>query len=282
MADLDQRENGATARIEIMRGEALAVLERHEKAAAAFRRAIALAERGGTEQLEAYYGLITAFDCLPNKRDEQLAVAAAGVELFPFDAQLLCATGNILRVAGRADLAAVAYQTATQHGQVNVETWHLPEIAEIAGCGWAMMLDRVGRGERGLAVLEHLCAQPDAGERVIRQLLNTYVMADMRAQRAGLGAAHPTPAARSRRDARGGARRMFGRSRSNGRRSGVLAERLRRRLSRSVLSRVAGADVDSGRRTRRSAAYSTNGANKSRATRFRSGSRWNWAARTTP
>ncbi len=45
--------------------------------------------------------------------------------------QLLCATGNYLQAQGRYDLAARSYQAASEHGCVNIETWHLENIAEV-------------------------------------------------------------------------------------------------------------------------------------------------------
>ncbi len=104
LADLEQLGSGPSARIEIVRAEALSYLGQPEKAAAAYRRAVALAARGSTEALDAYYGWLTIYDQWPERRNEQLAVAAAALDQFPLDAQLLCATGNYLQAQGRYDL----------------------------------------------------------------------------------------------------------------------------------------------------------------------------------
>ncbi len=117
----DQAEFGVTARTEIVRGEALLDLQQGGNAALAFQQAVKIAERGSTEMLDAYYGWLTCYDQWPERRPEQLAIAAAALEVFPLDAQLLCAVGTYLQGSGRIDLAIKSFQTAAEHGQVNVE-----------------------------------------------------------------------------------------------------------------------------------------------------------------
>ncbi len=181
LADLEQFGLGPSARIELVRAEALSQMNQPEQAAAAYRRAVNLAARGSTEALDAYYGWLTVYDQWPERRNEQLAIAAAALEQFPLDAQLLCATGNYLQAQGRYDLAARSYQTASEHGRVNIETWHLENIAEVTTNCWAVALEHLGQRERALEIVQGQVAQPDASVRIIRQLLDMYIVRGQRA-----------------------------------------------------------------------------------------------------
>lgn len=181
LADLEQFGSGPSARIELVRAEALSQLDQPEPAAAAYRRAVGLAARGSTEALDAYYGWLTIYDQWPERRNEQLAIAAGALDQFPLDAQLLCATGNYLQAQGRYDLAARSYQAASEHGCVNIETWHLENIAEVTTNCWAVALEHLGQRERALEIVEAQAARPDASRRIIRQLLDMYIVRGQRA-----------------------------------------------------------------------------------------------------
>lgn len=181
LADLEQLGMGPSARIELVRAEALSQLEQSEPASAAYRRAVGLAARGSTEALDAYYGWLTIYDQWPERRNEQLAIAAAALEQFPLDAQLLCATGNYLQAQGRYDLAARSYQAASEHGRVNIETWHLENIAEVTTNCWAVTLEHLGQRDRALEIVQGQVAQPDASRRIIRQLLDMHIVRGQRA-----------------------------------------------------------------------------------------------------
>jgi len=181
LADLEQLGSGPSARIELVRAEALAQLDQPEKAAAAYRRAVGLAARGSTEALDAYYGWLTIYDQWPERRNEQLAIAAGALDQFPLDAQLLCATGNYLQAQGRYDLAARSYQAASEHGCVNIETWHLENIAEVTTNCWAVALEHLGQRERALEIVAGQAARPGASRRIIRQLLDMHIVRGQRA-----------------------------------------------------------------------------------------------------
>lgn len=175
LADLEQLGMGPSARIELVRGEAHSHLNKPELASEAFRRAVGFAARGSTEALDAYYGWLTIYDQWPDRRNEQLAIAAAALDQFPLDAQLLCATGNYLQAQGRYDLAARSYEAASKHGTVNVETWHLENIVEVTANCWAVALENLGQRERALEVVQAQAAQSDASARIIRQLLDMHI-----------------------------------------------------------------------------------------------------------
>ncbi|MDX1962379.1 MAG: glycosyltransferase [Pirellulales bacterium] len=180
LAEREDRQTGASARLELVRGDAYLVQGQPEQARLAYRRGVELAERGSAEMLEAYYGWLTACDEISTAKDEQLAVAAAALEIFPLDAQLHCAVGTYLLARGRADLAARSFQMAAEHGQINLETWHLVGLAEISASCWAKALEMLGQTEQALKLLERLALSEDASERLLRQLLDFYIARDRR------------------------------------------------------------------------------------------------------
>jgi tetratricopeptide (TPR) repeat protein len=97
--------------------------------------------------LDAYYGLLTTFDGIPELQDQQLGIGLEALEVFPLDAQLLCAMGSYLQVQNRLDLAERSFDTAVKYGQVNLETWHLAEIAEMATVCLALTQQLAGRND---------------------------------------------------------------------------------------------------------------------------------------
>ncbi|NLS93842.1 MAG: glycosyltransferase [Planctomycetaceae bacterium] len=156
-------------------GEALSDLQETEKARQAFLQAKQLAERGSTEMLDAYYGLLTTFDGIPELRDQQLSVGLEALEIFPLDAQLLCAMGSYLQMQNRLDLAERSFETAVQYGQVDLETWHLAEIAEMAAVCLALTQQLSGNNEKAREVLlDALQRFPDS-VRVRRHLIDLVV-----------------------------------------------------------------------------------------------------------
>jgi tetratricopeptide (TPR) repeat protein len=178
----DQAELGISPRTEIVRGEALLDLQQNSEAAQAFQQAVKIAERGSTEMLDAYYGWLTCYDQWPERRPEQLAIAAAALEVFPLDAQLLCAVGTYLQGSGRIDLAIKSFQTAAEHGQVNVETWHLAAMVEVTMTCWSHALEQAGQLDAAIDVLQQIVQAETSPDRVIRQLLNLYLLKNQRQQ----------------------------------------------------------------------------------------------------
>lgn len=162
-------------RLLLVAGEAFSDLQEIDKARQAFLQATQQAERGSTELLDAYYGLLTTFDGLPELRDQQLTIGLEALEIFPLDAQLLCAMGSYLQVQNRLDLAERSFETAVKYGQVNLETWHLAEIAEMAVVCLALTQQISGRNEDSREVLlDALRRFPDS-IRIRRHLIDLVV-----------------------------------------------------------------------------------------------------------
>ena len=191
LADLETNALGPNSRLLNCIGDALQVIGDNAQAAAFFRQSLALAPRGSTEMLEAYYGLLTTFDSDPNNRQVQLAVCLQSLEIFPLDAQLLCAMGGYLQSQGRLDLATRAYQTAYQYGQVHPATWHLDEIREIAAACYSLALQLQGQPEAGRQVLEEAVAAHPHSLRLHRQLIDLHVKSGRRVE--ALAAAKMVP-----------------------------------------------------------------------------------------
>lgn len=162
-------------RLLLAAGEAFSDLRETAKARQAFLQASHQAERGSTEQLDAYYGLLTTFDGIPELQDQQLTIGLEALEVYPLDAQLLCAMGSYLQVQNRLDLAERSFDTAVKYGQVNLETWHLAEIAEMATVCLALTQQISGRNEESREILlDALKRFPDS-MRIRRHLIDLVV-----------------------------------------------------------------------------------------------------------
>lgn len=170
-----QRGEKLPVRLLLAAGEAFSDLHETEKARQAFQQATQLAERGSTELLDAYYGLLTTFDGIPELQDQQLSAGLDALEAFPLDAQLLCAMGSYLQVQNRLDLAERSFETAVKYGQVDLETWHLAEIAEMAVVCLSLTQQLANRHEKARASLvEAIHRFPDS-VRVRRHLIDLCV-----------------------------------------------------------------------------------------------------------
>jgi len=132
LADRMLRDKGQETEAHLALGEALSTLGRHSEAAEALRRAVASAEHGTTAMLEAFYGLLGALDEVGDRRDEQIQVGLQALEVFPLDAQLLCAMGGYLAGAGRLDLAQRSYAVAAEHGRIEPRVRHLADWREVS------------------------------------------------------------------------------------------------------------------------------------------------------
>ncbi|MBN2293841.1 MAG: glycosyltransferase [Pirellulales bacterium] len=157
----------------IAKGEALSNLDRHEEARAVFRQAIEIAKNGSADMLSAYYGLLTTHEADPPKI--QMDVCMEALEVFPLDSQLLCALGNYLQAQNRFELAARAFASAVEHGQINIQVWHLAEIIEIANVCWSITLQLLGDTDKATSVLEEALARHTTSERLRRRLIELYV-----------------------------------------------------------------------------------------------------------
>lgn len=162
-----------SARLLIAKGEALSNLDRQKEAAAVFRRAVEVAEHESADMLAAFYGLLTAHESDSLKKQMDVCMEALGV--FPLDAQLLCALGNYLQAQGQIDLAARSFSAAVEHGQINIQVWHLAEIVEIATACWAITLQLQDNHDRAISVLQDGIARHVGSQRLRRRLIGLYV-----------------------------------------------------------------------------------------------------------
>jgi tetratricopeptide (TPR) repeat protein len=179
LIDLDLAERGPRACLLVARGEALSGLGDQRAAVAAFRQAIALAPPTSTVLREAYYGLINSHVYAAD-RPAQISACVEALEKFPLDAQLLCAMGGYMQAAGQLDLSAQAYRTAVDFGQLDPETWHVPDTHEIAAVCLSLTYQVRGDDEEGRRVLEHMLARRPEAHRVRRQLIDLDVRYDRR------------------------------------------------------------------------------------------------------
>jgi tetratricopeptide (TPR) repeat protein len=177
LANLAVTENGDQSLPFIARAEALAELGRSAEAGAVYRRAIEVAERGSSEMLEAYYGLLTAMDADPAAADLQIATCLKALEVYPLDAQLLCGMGSYLLRAQRLDLAARSYEMAATHGKVDPSIWHLADLADVAVVCWSLVLQLLGDAGRAETVLNDALIERPGSVRLRRQLIELCVKA---------------------------------------------------------------------------------------------------------
>jgi tetratricopeptide (TPR) repeat protein len=114
-------------------------------------------------------------DGIEEERQTQLAICLQALEIFPLDAQLLCAMGGYLQAQDRWDLATRAYQTAYQYGQVNPETWHVVEIREVAAACYCLSLQLQRKDDEAQRVLEEALENHPQSVRLRRQLIEQHV-----------------------------------------------------------------------------------------------------------
>jgi tetratricopeptide (TPR) repeat protein len=177
MANLAVTEEGEEPRSLLSRAEALAELGRAAEAGAVYRHAIKASENGSSEMLEAFYGLLTSMDADPDAADAQMKTCLEALAVFPLDAQLLCGMGSYLLRAGRLDLAARSYETATLHGKVDPSIWHLADLADVTVVCWSLALQLLGDSAAAeKTLIEALADRPDS-VRMRRQLIEMLVKA---------------------------------------------------------------------------------------------------------
>jgi len=165
------------ARLRLVEADAHADLHARDDARRAYEAAIEVAEHGSTEMLEAYYGLLATYDGEGALAADQVTTCVEALEIYPLDAQLLLAMGHYLQARDRVDLAARSFDVAVQHGQVDLEIWHLVELAETAAICLALAQQLQGQHDEARAVLE-LCLEqfPDSA-RVMRHLIDLHIVA---------------------------------------------------------------------------------------------------------
>ena len=180
LAALEIQEHGVLPSPLLAMAEACVTLGQVAQGIEFFSRALELAPRGSTVMLEAFYGILAALDQAPQAREKQLALCRQALEVFPLDAQLLCAMGSYLQQQGRLDLACRSFDAAARFGQVDPQTWHLIEIADVATVCHAVCQDLLGDGEAAQRNLEAALSAKPGSERLRRQLLDFYIRRDCR------------------------------------------------------------------------------------------------------
>jgi tetratricopeptide (TPR) repeat protein len=125
--------------------------------------------------LEAFYGMLTALEGHDDNRESQLQLCMKALEVFPLDAQLLCAIGGYLQSRELLELASRSYHIAAEHGHTTADVWHLEGLPEIALNCYALTLQLMGRDDEARAVLEKEMAANPAATRLRRQLLELHV-----------------------------------------------------------------------------------------------------------
>jgi tetratricopeptide (TPR) repeat protein len=145
-----------------------------------FAEALKLAPRDSTVALEAFYGILAALDQVPAAIEKQIALCNEALQVFPFDAQLLCAMGSYLQQQNRLDLACRSFEAAVRFGQVNPETWHLIDLTEVATSCHAKCQELLGHLDAAIATLRAGEARLAGGPRLRRHLLDLYIRHDRR------------------------------------------------------------------------------------------------------
>jgi tetratricopeptide (TPR) repeat protein len=175
LANLSLTENANQASPLLARAEALAQLGRPKESAEAYRQALDVAERGSSEMLEAYYGILTTMDDNPSAAEMQINTCLEALEVFPLDSQLLCGMGSYLLRSRRLDLAARSYEMAVRNGKIDPTIWHLADLADVAVTCWSLVLQLLEDAPQAEAVLKHAVADRPDSVRLRRQLIELYV-----------------------------------------------------------------------------------------------------------
>jgi hypothetical protein len=88
--------------------------------------------------------------------------------------------GNYLQRQGRVDLACRSFEAAARFGQVDPQTWHLVEVADVATVCHATCQDLLGDVEAARGTLVAALAAKPASQRLRRPLLELYIRHDLR------------------------------------------------------------------------------------------------------
>ncbi len=145
-----------------------------------FAQSLTLTRRDSTAALESFYGILAGLDQVPAALDKQIALCNEALQVFPFDAQLLCAMGSYLQQQNRMDLACRSFEAAVRFGHVNPETWHLIDLAEVATSCYARCQELLGHLDGAIATLREGETRLASGPRLRRQLLDLYIRHDRR------------------------------------------------------------------------------------------------------
>ncbi len=172
--EIDQQK-ATSARLELAAGESYSDLGDHENARQSFGRAIELAEQGSGEMLDAYYGLVTSYDGDEYFSTLQLSTCVEALEAFPLDAQLLMAMGNYLQQREQLAMAERCFRNAVQHGQVDLQVWHVVELAELASISLGLILQLQQKEDEARQVFEDALKCHPESIRLRRHMLELHV-----------------------------------------------------------------------------------------------------------
>ncbi|WP_158545249.1 tetratricopeptide repeat-containing glycosyltransferase [Bremerella cremea] len=175
LVELEIKETGPNARLMICMADAVQALNDQQNALMFFEQACRLAEHGSAEMLEAFYGILTALDSQADSLDLQIQTCMTALEIFPLDAQLLCAVGGYLQTKGHLELARRSFETAYKYGQINLESWHIDDIDEIAASCLAITTHASGKQEQAEEILVQALKDCPHSVRLRRQVIEMYV-----------------------------------------------------------------------------------------------------------
>lgn len=168
-------ENGRLPKWLVAAGDVHVNLGDPSTAHACYREALKTAEKGSTDQLAAYYGLLTCCGTAADTDDSPMEICIEALEVFPFDAQLLCAMGNYMQAVGQTEMATRAFELAMNYGEVNPTLWHVADVTEMAALCLSALLRNQKEYERAQAALtESLAARPDS-VRLQRAMLDLHI-----------------------------------------------------------------------------------------------------------
>ena len=88
--------------------------------------------------------------------------------------------GGYMQSSGRLDLASRAYRAAVRHGQINLETWHVSSIGEVAVTCLSLTLELLGEDNEAQALLLEALAADASSVRLRRRLIDLHVKHDRR------------------------------------------------------------------------------------------------------
>jgi tetratricopeptide (TPR) repeat protein len=176
LIDQEVVEGGVlSTRLLLAQGEAFADINRPNDAREAFRAAIEAAEHGSSDMLEGYYGLLACSVAGKGGSMDPVALCLEALEIYPLDAQLLLTMGSQLQAVGRLDLAARSFRAAVDHGQVNLEIWHLSEIAEVAAVCLSLTLQLQGKDDEAAELLDQALSRNGLSIRLRRHAIDLHV-----------------------------------------------------------------------------------------------------------
>ena len=144
-------------------------------AIACYREALKSAEKGSTEQLAAYYGLLTCRGTVTGAMESPMEVCIEAIEQFPFDAQLLCAMGNYMQAIGQSEMAIRAFDLAMNYGEVNPLLWHVADVTEMAAMCLSALLRNQKEYDRARTTLNKVLEARPESIRLHRARLDLYI-----------------------------------------------------------------------------------------------------------